>query len=122
MLTVTKRTLGEFIQEEMKLRNLGVREFAHKLGVSHPVVGKFRYYGIKDRYGGKPIGVPDTDFLHRLALFTKVDIGTIIALVYPDASHIDTDAAIFAARYSALSAQERELVDRLFQTMGFKKD
>lgn len=67
LVMVQQSTLGGFILEEMRKRDMSARDFALYVGVSHSAINKFLNYGIEDTYAGKPIGEPSIDFLYRLA-------------------------------------------------------
>jgi transcriptional regulator with XRE-family HTH domain len=106
-------TLKDFIAQEMKRRNLTIREFAKEVGVSSSTIV---------RTMSKNPPQPSLDFLEKLALYTHTDICALVAFIYPNATTVNPNAAIFAARYAALSEQERDLVNRLLKTMGLDKD
>src|SRR5436853_408114 len=101
--------LGGFIQEEIKRRDMTIRQFATLVTVNHSIIGKFRYHGIRETYNKKPIGEPSLAFLAKLAKATSVDLCTLIALVYPDATIADARAGLLASRIAQLPPDKLQL-------------
>lgn len=112
-------TLGKFIQDEMKRRGLSIRQFAEQVDVTHKVIAKFRYHGLKDTYNKRPIGEPSLDFLAKLAKATAVDLCALVALIHPDATMADARAGITSARAQQLTPEQRELLDTFLAGLSF---
>jgi hypothetical protein len=87
-------TLGAFIQGEIKRREMSIRQFADFVGVTHPVIAKFRYHGIKPKHGGRHIGDPSLDFLAKLSKATHVDLCALVGLIHPEVVQIDAERQI----------------------------
>lgn len=74
-----KITLGEFIERQIKQRNLSGREFADLLDVPHSSVVRYRRHE-----PGNAHHTPSGEFMYKLAKATSTDIGYLWRLVYPD--------------------------------------
>lgn len=83
-------TLGAFIQSEMKRRSMSIRQFSDFVGVTHPVISKFRYHGIKEKHASRHIGDPSLDFLAKLAKATSVDLCALVGLIHPEVVQKDS--------------------------------
>lgn len=114
-----KLTLGEFIQGEMRRRKLSITKFAEDVGVTHPIIAKFRWHGLKEEYSHKPIGEPSLDFLAKLAKATHVDLCTLVALIHPDATKADPRAGLLAARIAQLPPDKLEVFDTFLKGLAF---
>lgn len=113
-------TLGDFIFEEMNLRNMSAREFADLLKVPHGTINKYLNHGKAETYGGKPVGTPSVDFIQKLSEATKVDVCTIMELITGDAVHIGARARLLAERIARLPAEDQEIIDRYLLGTAFK--
>ena len=105
-----QQTLGEFIQAEMKMRRMSIRSFAELVGVSHKIIGKFRYHGINPIYNKRPVGEPSLDFLAKLAKATSVDLAALVALIHPDVTNISPGDKILADQINALPPEFKDQV------------
>lgn len=112
-------TLGAFIQEEMQRKNLSITKYAELVGVTHPIISKFRWHGIKKKFGGKSIGEPSLDFLAKLAKASGIDLCGLIAIIHPDATVTDARAAILVGRISQLPPEKIELFDAFLKGLAF---
>jgi len=97
-------TLRDFILEEMKRRNLSMRQFAVMVGVVHSTIVR-----AVDPLDPSP---PSFEFLVKLAKATQTDIRTLAAIAAPDAV-IDQpiEVLLLAARISRLTSDQRKLID-----------
>lgn len=116
----TVATLGDFILEEMKLRDMSAREFAELMSVPHATINKYLNHGKTETYGGKPIGNPSIEFIQKLSETTKIDICTIMDLITGNASDRDNRARLLAERIARLSVEDQEIIDRYLLGTPFK--
>lgn len=112
-------TLGAFIQAEIKRRSLSIRQFADLVGVTHPIIAKFKYHGIKEKHGGRSIGEPSLDFLAKLAIATGTDLCTLVALIHPDATIADPRAGLMNARIAKLTPDKLKIFDAFLEGLMF---
>lgn len=112
-------TLGQFIQDEMKRREMSMREFAKLVGVSHKIIGKFRNHGINPTYNKRPVGEPSLDFLAKLAKATATDLCTLVALIHNDATVADPRAGLMAARIAKLPPDKLQIFDAFLKGLLF---
>lgn len=103
-----EKTLGEFIEAEIKRRNMSASEFARFVDVPVSVMSKFRNHGVTDTYSGRAVGDPSLDFLVKLAKATHVDLCALVALTRPDGGIVDPQARVMADFIIALPDNERE--------------
>lgn len=115
-----EKTLGEFIEAELKRRDMSAREFAKFIDVPNTLINKFRNHGLSEHYAGKPIGDPSLEFLVKLSKATQTDICALLALVVPDAQIIDPQARIIAQRITRLSPEKRRIVDTFLEGVAVK--
>lgn len=114
----TPPTFGGFLFYEMRRRGLSAREFADYCGVSHGFISRHLNHGIKDVYGGAPVGDPDLKPLVSIARATGVNLCALIGLVIPDAPMPAEDSAFapetirLAQRISALDPASRLRADQ----------
>jgi transcriptional regulator with XRE-family HTH domain len=112
-------TLGKYIQDEMKHRDMSIRQFAELVGVTHKVIAKFRHHGIDETYNKRPVGDPSLEFLAKLAKATSIDICGLVALVYPNHTVADPRAAVTNTRISQLSPEKIEILDTFLNGLMF---
>lgn len=115
-----EKTLGEFIEAEIKRRNLSAREFARYVDVPSSLINKFRNHGLRETYGSKPVGDPSLDFLVKLAKATHVDICALLAITRPDAEVVDPAARILAQRITRLAPDKRQIVDTFLEGVAVR--
>jgi len=104
------KTLGEFIKWQADRRKKSLRAFALECEIEITIMSKFRWHGIKDEYGGKPIGDPALDFILALAKATGTDACTVLALTARDKLDIDPEARLLAQTIAELPSETRKLV------------
>lgn len=97
--------LADFINEEMKRRDMSIRQFADFLGVTHPTVSK-----IIDPRDPKR---PSLEFLIKLADVTQSDIRDLVAMVAPEVAGESANVAALSARFRRLNKEQQEIIDRL---------
>jgi transcriptional regulator with XRE-family HTH domain len=107
----SQTTLGEFINQEMRKRDMSVREFADFIGVTHPTILKFRDHGQTEH-----VGNPSIDFLIKLARQTNTNLTVLLALAFPDAAsllNVDPSTLILSQRIQQLPDHIRQAIDDL---------
>lgn len=103
-------TLGEFIQEYVHRERISNRALAEKLETSHSVVNRLSWHGLREEYGGQPIGDPSLELLIRMAKAMYTDICVLAALVAPQAVRNNSpEAIILADRILRLNPHDKEL-------------
>lgn len=96
------QTLGQWIKEDMRSRNMGDREYAIFWGITHPTVKKYA----EDRYKK-----PQLDMLVLLSRATHTDIGFLVRLALPDVAYDDVpDTANIEIRIKALETSDRDSI------------
>lgn len=108
----TLTDLAKFIQEEMHKRDMSMNQFAALVGVSHTTISRLLRPGSTI--------MPDLDFLAKLGEATHTDICTLVALVMPEATHVDAEAQMLAERISRLPPDKREIVDTFLAGVALK--
>jgi transcriptional regulator with XRE-family HTH domain len=106
----SETTLGEFIDQEIRQRQMSVREFAELVGVTHPTILKFREHGKKD------VGSPSIEFLILLAKATNTSLVALLAMAFPDAApllQVDPATLILSQRIQRLPDHIRQAIDDL---------
>lgn len=100
------QTLGQWIQEDMRQRNMSEREYADFWKVTHPVVAKYA----ADRYKK-----PQLETLVKLSRATHTDIGFLVRLALPEVAYdIVPGNHIIEGRLNALEAKHRDsIVDQI---------
>lgn len=98
-------TLAQFIEFEMKRREMGVREFARFIGVSPSAISKHtnRAHEI----------TPSIEFLVNLAEKTETDLMSILAMAFPaiaDKMTISPRAMILAQRLDNLPKAAQDMI------------
>ena len=106
----SETTLGDFIDQEIRKRQMSVREFAEFVGVTHPTILKFREHGKTD------VGSPSIEFLIKLAQKTDTSLIALLAMAFPDAAlllKVDTTTLILSQRIQRLPDHIRQAIDDL---------
>jgi transcriptional regulator with XRE-family HTH domain len=106
----SETTLGEFIDQEIRKRQMSVREFAEFVGVTHPTILKFREHGKKE------VGSPSIEFLIMLAQTTNTSLIALLAMAFPDAApllKVDPATLILSQRIQKLPDHIRQAIDDL---------
>ena len=99
-------TLSDFIQSEMKKRDMGVVEFAKFVGVTHSTISK---------HLGEKAGVPSEDFLVKLSDATTVSLETIFGLAFPRVANrmpVSPKAMLLAQRFDQLPESVQDFILR----------
>lgn len=105
-------TLKDFIAEELKRRNLTIREFAKEVGVSSSTIV---------RTMSKKPPEPSLEFLAKLARYTHTDLCSLVALIHPDATTVNAEAAIIANRVAQLPPERQEMFDEFILWLSSQK-
>jgi transcriptional regulator with XRE-family HTH domain len=106
----SETTLGAFIDQEIRQRQMSVREFAEFVGVTHPTIIKFR------EHGKKQVGSPSIEFLIKLAQSTNTNLIALLAMAFPDAApllNVDPATLILSQRIQKLPDHIRQAIDDL---------
>lgn len=93
---------AEFIQSEIKQRNMSVRQFAELVGVAHTTISRL--------IDPSHAILPTLELLNKLAKVTHTDIRDLVGLIYLDDADPDPEAEILATQISALPPEEREFI------------
>lgn len=115
---VVRPTLGGFLNHEMRRTGRSIRDFADFCGVSYGFMARHLNHGIKDTYGGAPVGDPDLRSLVNIARATGVNVCALVHLVFPDAPMPMSDADFspetlqMAQRIVQLNPRQRLRADR----------
>ncbi len=109
---VKMNKLGEFIQEELRKRDMSARQFADHVKVSHSTITKAMY----------PVPPePSLDFLAKLGRATGIDLCTIVAMVKPDDTRVSPRALLIAQRIEQLPESKRAFADEFLNGLIEKR-
>lgn len=111
-IKVSMNKLGDFIEGELKRRDMSLRRFADIVGVHHSTL-------IKAMRPEPP--EPSLDFLRKLAKATGVNVLDLVALVLPEDSNVDGEVRVIAERIARLPADRREIVDTYLMGSDLKE-
>jgi hypothetical protein len=121
----TPPTFGGFLNYEMRRRGMSQREFADFCSVSHGFIARHMNHGIKETYGGAPVGDPDLKSLVSIARATGYNVCALIRLVIPDAPLQELDFApetvALARRISELNPAQRLRADQYLMSLSNSK-
>ena len=109
-------TLKEFIEQEMRRREMTMRQFAEFIGVSHATISR--------TLSPQEPTEPSIDVLVKLAKATGVSVSSLIALVRPDADDININprARVLAERIANLPDTKREIAETYLLGILLKED
>jgi hypothetical protein len=102
----TPVTLSDFIEAEMRRRNMNVVEFANLLGVSHASIS--RHLSRRKR---RPR--PQIDFLLKLVDKTGVNLITLLVIAYPEVAGrvgLGPRAMLLAERFDKLPEAVQDFI------------
>jgi len=107
-IQMAKKTFTQFLNDEMRRRDLSARKFADFIGVNHAIINKFA-----NAEPSEEIGYPSIHTLRKLSAATGASLLTLISLVFPDADHVETDldARLLAEQITQLSAEDRSVAE-----------
>lgn len=97
-------TLRDFINDEMRRRQMSQRQFADFVGVSHQTISR-----ALDLHAPPE---PSLDFLYKLAKSTGTDCCTLFLLIYPDLSSLSPRARLLAQQIDSLPAELQDILER----------
>jgi len=105
-----KMTLAEFIESEIKKRDMSIREFSRMAGLSHSTVSQY-------------LNEPDSrkvsiEFLVKISVATNTDLSSIVAMVYPELTSIDPESRIMAEQIRKLPQDKRGMLGSLLVGIG----
>lgn len=106
-------SLITFIQEELDRRDWTQAKLAQEMKVRHTT--------IRNIMKRKLVEYPTTDTFAKLAKATHIDLCSIIALIHPDATNINAEAAIIANRVAQLPPDRLELFDDFILWLSSQK-
>lgn len=116
------KTLGDFIEDQLKTRNMTAREFSDFLGVVHRMVDVYRFHGIKP-----DVGTPRHEFLTLLADKTGTNRVIVFALAYGLAEALEKlqslppSALSRAEQIEQLPGEIREIIDDIISKRANKR-
>lgn len=104
-MTQQVMTLKDFINQEMKRRDMSMRQFAEFVDVSHTTISR--------TLDPQEPTNPSIDFLRKLAKATGVSFLSLLALVIPEEEmvDIDTNVRVLAERIARLPEHKREMAE-----------
>jgi transcriptional regulator with XRE-family HTH domain len=105
---------NDFIELEMKKRDMSIREFSRFVGLSHSAVSKYL-----NNPQEKNISI---EFMVRVARATDTDLTSIVAMVYPEQTTINPEVQILAERIAQLPPEKRKMIDSLLLGMSIGSD
>lgn len=112
------KTLGDFLREEMRKRDMSIYSFGDFVGLSHSTIYKFSFYGEKE------MGYPNIEFLVKIAEATQTDIRYLISLVVPEAvfseEKIDPAYLRLSERISKLPPDYQQIIETIID-VGLSK-
>lgn len=114
MTQIRTMTLGEFLQEETRRRDMSVRQFGESIGVDHSTLSKLMRF--------ENPSVPALDTLVKISKGTGVSLITLLKLAFPDLDGIEVDerSRILAERIAQLPADKREIAEAFILGTLFK--
>lgn len=95
--------LRNFVGEEIRKRDMSIRQFSDLVGVSHPTILR-----ILDEHADFE---PSISVLSKIARATHVDLCTLVSMVAPEATLHDVEIEILAARIARLPETQRQMID-----------
>lgn len=106
-------SLADFVNEEMRRRNVTMREFAKITGISHSTLSRIATE--RENYQ------PKWEVIVRLAKGTNTDIRTLAAIIAPEAvTGQDASAIVLAERIKRLTPEQQEIIDGFIAGKVFK--
>jgi transcriptional regulator with XRE-family HTH domain len=112
---MARNTLGKFILDELKKRDMSMRQFAAVVGVSDATIS--RLVSLADP------PEPTLDFLAKISRVTGVDVCTLVAMVLPDSQVtpiLDPEARLLVDRIRKLPPDAQQLIEILIIQTVFK--
>ena len=98
---LTMSPLGEFVEQQIRMRNISDREFARLVGVSNSTIARVRSPNPPE---------PTFDFLVKLSKLTGHSLVSLVKLAFPDAKlEVDERTLMLAERILALPDEERRI-------------
>lgn len=107
-MKISKARLSQFLEEEMKRRDMSLRQFAEKMGISQPTLSR-----MVDMSKDDDSYLPDLRTLLAISEGTHTDIGWLLAYITEsDISHVASVNHI-ATRIAALPNDRRQMIEEL---------
>lgn len=111
-----QKTLGDWMEEQMRQRRIGVNEFSRLCRVSSGTISKYQ--------SAKPPH-PTMKFLRKLSEGTGVPLYSLLAIVDPqleDETKVDPEILAMAHRLMSFPEQTRDMLVRVMETMEYPGD
>lgn len=105
------QSLGDFILDDMRRRDMSERQYAEFVGVANSTISRV----VKQEDNSKP--TPSIEFLAKLSKATRVDLCILVAFVYPELTNTNAQNSIIGALASQLPADKQETI--LAMVMGW---
>jgi len=110
MPAVSYQDLRDFVEREMKSRQMNISQFARFIGVSHTTIGRL--------IDPQNPTTPSPELLVALAEKTGVNYSALTALILPAAeqTELDPKTVIRAERIGQLTPEQQEHIDEIIGT------
>jgi transcriptional regulator with XRE-family HTH domain len=95
-------TFREFINTEMRSRDMSIRQFAQFVGVDHSTLVRL----LDEKHNR----TPSLEVMANISKATGVNLMTMISLLFPDASEISGEAWLIAQQVDRLPEAERRMI------------
>lgn len=108
VIQMANKTFTQFINEEMRRRDISARQFADLIGINHAIINKYAIHEPSEA-----VGYPSLHTLRKLSAATGVSLLALIGLVFPDAESplADIDARLLAEQITQLSPEDRAVAE-----------
>lgn len=113
-LIVAQSKLGKFVHDEMRKRDMSMRQFADFVGTNHATISHL----INDP---EP-PTPTLELLSKLARATGVDVCTLVSMALPNERHAnpDPESRLLAERIGKLPPDAQSLIKALIANTIFE--
>lgn len=107
-IQMATKTFSQFLNEEIRRRDMSARKFADLVGVNHAIINKF-----VNAEPSEEIGYPSIHTLRKLSDATGVSLLALLALIFPDTGNTagDIDARLLAEQITQLSPEDRAVAE-----------
>ncbi len=104
----------DFLKNEMKQRNMSMREFAALIGISHTTIVRFTADPLRSE------NIPTIDLLEKLSQATNVSLSALLALCFPETARkleVDPEVALIADEIASLPSESRQIVMKFVRSL-----
>lgn len=101
-----------YLEQEIKRRNMSLREFATYVGLHPSVISR-----LMDK---SKLRTPELPTLYKIASATGADLLTLVGMIYPDSSDIDIESRQRARRIANLPPEDQAAVDALLAGLAVR--